>query len=250
MSPTTQSTMTLPHNLPFDVSPVIDMRGKLLVNPKGDWLTMPTRRRDGKLKAGPRPAGDITHISVHHSGVDGGTMEGHARYHVSKGYGSIAYHIYIKDGQIHQCNDLLALTWHTGNNNHHTIGIAVEGDFTKRSLPDRDRQALYAAILGVMQAFNIPVGNVRGHKEYTGDTACPGFDMNRVRTDLVSIIEQMQYNTSPSKQREEIFASVNRINDLYNKFVNKDGKFSEGIQREAERKLSILYPALKENKFI
>jgi len=212
---------------------------------------MPTRRKDGSLQSGPRPFEDITHISVHHTAVEGGTPTGHANYHVRKGDAGIAYHVYVRGDQIYQLNDLLALTWHTESNNHHTVGISVEGDFTRRDLTEVERMNLYAAIITVMSVFNVPISHVMGHKEYPKTaTSCPGFNMEKVRADVAAIIEQMQYNESPSKQREEIFSSVTRVNDLYAKFLNKEGKYSEAIQREAERKLTVLYPALKENGFI
>lgn len=211
---------------------------------------MPTKRKDGELKTGPRPIGDITHISLHHTAVEGGTAEGHARYHVGKGYGSIAYHIYIKGDQIYLTNDLSALTWHTGNNNHHTIGIAVEGLFTKRNLTDGERNALYAAVLTVMDTFNVPVGNVLGHKEYAQPTSCPGFSMAQVRSDLASIIEQMQFKESPSNKAADYFKLKERTADLYDKFINKDKKWSAAIQQEAARKLGILDSELKKQGWI
>lgn len=245
MSQITTNQMIPPPNLPFEVKPIINLIGKLPKHAKGDWLTMPTKRKDGSTQAGPRSFGDITHISIHHTAVEGGTPEGHARYHVGKGYGSIAYHVHIKGDQIHLANDLLALTWHTGSNNYHTVSVAIEGNFANRDMTEGERNALYASILTLMSVFNVPVNNVLGHKEYAQPTSCPCFSMSKVRTDLAALIEQMQYKESPVHLNAEIYAIVSRTNDLYTKFINKDKKYSAAIQTEAARKLGIVGATLK-----
>lgn len=211
MSLTTLRETILAPNLPFKVNEIIDITDKLPKNPKGDWLTMPIKRKNGELETGPRPFEDVTHISVHHTAVEGGTPYGHANYHIRKGDGGIAYHIYIRDNQIYQTNDLLAFTWHTQSNNYQTIGIAVEGDFTKRSLSDSERNNLYAAIVTVMNIFAIPVENVRGHGEYYA-TRCPGFDMNRVRSDIKDILEQMHRADSWDNKLVKASKVINEIN--------------------------------------
>lgn len=227
-----------PSNLPIVCKEIIDITDSLPKNPKGGWLEMPTKRSDGQMRTGQRNPADINFISVHHTATEGGTAEGHARYHVSKGEGGIAYHIYIKGDQSYQVNDLLALTWHTASQNYHTVGISVEGNFTKRNMTDDERNNLYACIMAVMKIFNIPLTNVLGHKEFAKQaTSCPAFDMNKVRADLASIIEQQNYVESPANLNADSFAIVSRANDLYAKHVNKDKKYSPEIQAEAGRKL-------------
>jgi len=235
MNPTTLRGISLASDLPYSVKPIIDITDQLPKNPKGDWLHMPIRRKNGQLATGPRPFGDITHISVHHTAVEGGTPEGHARYHIQKGDGGIAYHIYIKGDQIFQVNDLLAFTWHTQSNNYQTIGISVEGNFTKRDLTDAERKCLYAAIITVMQIFNIPVENVKGHKEFY-PTSCPGFDMNRVRKDIREILMEREYRKTAEYRASAIVDLYARVEHLYRMYLSKE-KYWE----DAERKLFTMY---------
>lgn len=242
MNPTTLRAIQLVSN----VKPIIDITDKLPKRPSGGWEVMPLKRYDGSTKSGLRLFEEVTHISVHHTATEGGTAEGHARYHVSKGEGGIAYHIYIKGDQSYQVNDLLALTWHTASQNYHTVGISVEGNFTKRNMTDDERNNLYVCIMAVMKIFNIPLSNVLGHKEFAKQaTSCPGFDMNKVRADLVAIIEQQSYTESPANLNSESFAIVSRANDLYAKSVNKDKKYTEAIQNEAQRKLGVVGTELR-----
>lgn len=201
----------------MDVKQIIDITDKLPKNPKGSWETMPLRRKDGTMRAGLREQNEITHISVHHTGVDG-SPAGHANFHIRKGDGGIAYHVLIEKDQIYQVNNLLALTWHTQSNNYHTIGISVEGNFTKRDLTQKERDCLYAAILTVMNLFDIPVRNVLGHHEFPGcHTSCPGFSMQRVRTDLTKMKMEMDYRNSDLYSIEAAAKVRARIEDLYNK---------------------------------
>lgn len=240
---TTLRQIKLASDLPFQLPEIEDISDKLPKNPKGSWLTMPLRRKDGSVRSGPRDFFDIRRISVHHTGVEGGTPAGHANYHINKktpttpdGYGGIAYHIYVNRNHIYQVNDLLALTWHTGSNNYDTIGIAIEGDFTKRNLTNEERQALYGAIITVMEIFNIPVENVRGHREMTNDTSCPGFNMNQVRDDLKNTILEMDYRRSAEYRAIKIQELYSRVNHLYAIYYNQ-----EQYAADAERKLYTLY---------
>lgn len=241
MTSTTLRQIKLANDLPFKLNTIQDITDSLPKNPKGDWLNMPLRRKDGSVKSGPRSFQDIKRISVHHTAVEG-TAVGHANYHIrEKGYGGIAYHIYIKGNQIFQVNDLLALTWHTGNNNYDTIGIAVEGNFTKRSLTQEERLNLYGAIITVMEMFNIPVENVRGHKEISGDTSCPAFNMDEIRNDVKSILLEMEYRMSEEYRRLSVQDLYARVNHLYEIYYN-NGQYAE----DAERKLFTLYKLAQE----
>lgn len=190
--------------LPFNLQPIQDITD-----------TLPTRKNDPEPY---RNTCDITHIAVHHSGVEGGTIKGYADYHVNtlKWY-HIGYHMVIVGNQISQTNDLQTFSYHTSSNNNYTIGISVSGDFTKRALSDGERYALYGAILTVMDIFKIPVENVLGHDEYPNqNTLCPAFDMKRVRSDIRTIQNQMLYAKTPQHAQERAFKIANQILYFYN----------------------------------
>lgn len=189
-------------NLPYDLAPIQDITD-----------TLPARKNDPEPY---RKTSDITHISVHHSGVEGGTIKGYADYHVNtlKWY-HIGYHMVIVGNRIYQTNDLQTFSYHTSGNNHYTVGISVSGDFTKRPLSDGERQALYGAILTVMDIFKIPVERVLGHNEYPGqNTDCPAFDMNRVREDIKTLQQRMSRVDSWHWKNEQVKDLCNEINFL------------------------------------
>lgn len=183
--------------------------------------TLPSRSPDPESVRTPE---QITHISVHHSAVEGGTIMGYANYHVNTlGWAHIGYHIVIKEDQIFQVNDLMTFSYHTSSNNSYTIGISVSADFSKREPSEVERTNLYAAILTVMDLFKIPVDNVMGHNEYPqNNTACPCIDMNKVRNDIRTLQNQMIYANSDAAAKIRAHAIANQILYFCNLSQGKD----------------------------
>jgi hypothetical protein len=126
------------------------------------------------------------------------------------------------------------MTYHAGNNNTYTIGIEVNRDLTKSDLTDEERNLLYAAILTVKSLFPT-IKEIKGHRELpTAATACPVTNMDRIRADIVSLEEQMEYNSSPSAEKVLAFAFASRVASL------GDTLSSPTWGAEARRKLMLL----------
>lgn len=59
-----------------------------------------------------------------------------AKYHISRGFGHLAYHVKIaRNGVIYQCEPFAQVGYHAGNYpvNLASIGICLDGDFSKQS---------------------------------------------------------------------------------------------------------------------
>jgi hypothetical protein len=199
-------------DLPFKVNEFQDITDTLMRNDAGTWE--PDRTPE-----------EITHISIHHSAVEGATIESYARYHVGTlKWRSIGYHLVIKGDQVFQVNDLLSFTYHTSSNNGYTVGISISGDLSKRPLSEVERNNLYAAILTVMDLFKIPVENVLGHNQYpTNNTSCPCIDMDKVRSDIKNLQMQMQRDNSLGARRERAYAVKNEVDFMWGKVGKNDG---------------------------
>lgn len=225
MSPTTLKQITHRSDMPFAVKEIIDITDSL---PKkdGGWENALLRRKDGSMQSGLRKYEDITQISVHHSGTEGGSSIGHARYHVNKkGWPSIAYHCHIIGDQPFQCNDLLSLTFHTANNNFRTISVCVEGNFDNRELTFIERRALYAVLLTYKAIF--PLAQViLGHKEFDlpSPTACPGkyLDMNIVRSHINYWEKEIAFRSSTLGEIVVATETYARMTDVWNSYNRKD----------------------------
>lgn len=200
-------------DLPFNVKPIQDITD-----------TLPSRLPDPEPY---RTKDQITHISVHHSAVEGGTIQGYANTHVNtNGWAHIGYHTVIKGDQIYQTNDLLTFAYHTSSNNAYTVSVSISGDLSKRALTTDERNCLYAVILTYMDIFGIPAENVWGHNQFPGNnTACPSIDMSQVRSDVKNIQMKMQKAASWEEKMKEVASIINQINYLTNlmKLGEKDG---------------------------
>lgn len=235
--------MMLMTNLPFNVKPIIDVTDKL---PKGaePWEVRKIRRSNGQHERGLRKREDIREIFLHHTAVEG-NMHDHARYHIGRDRPGIAYHIIIDGNQAHQVNNLLSLTWHVKNHNYYSIGICVEGNFTKRDLTEVERKNLYAVVLSCMELFGISIDQVRGHDEVV-KTQCPGYDMDRVRDDLFTLQQRMEYERSEEYAKETAFKVGNQTLYLFNLIE----KGNEGQKKWATHQLLDLAPTYKEKGWI
>lgn len=231
---TTLRQMTLTPNLPFEVKPLTDITDKLPRDKTRRWPKRKVTRR----------------IIVHHSAVEGSIL-GHANHHVyTKKRIAICYHTVIKGDEAFQTNDWADAIDHALHNNEDTISVCVDGDFTKRELTPGERNALYAVILTYMALFNVEVDLVLGHGEVR-PTACPGFDMGRVREDLKALQTKMigAAEIAASKvimsNRDKIQKMLNRAAELVNIYNDKNHPYSA----EAERKLLVIDEAITEKGF-
>lgn len=241
----------IPSNVPNSLKgQVFDARGVLPTNSKYDWYK----------RTGIRNLINLTTIAVHHDALSKSSTSKYSDIELAKriatshinsehntkgGDPGNPYHIWIRNGVIYICNDLEAFTWGVASNNAYTVHICVSGNYAGiDTLEDRDRNALYAAIL-MTQSIVPSIIEVKGHKEIT-PTQCPGFEIRTVRTDLEQIKKEMMLQTeleqSEQAQYAKLYAAYGRITDLY-----KIATTNNPNQAEASRKLNIIVEAMIKN---
>jgi hypothetical protein len=206
--------MELIAGLPFNVKPLIDITDSL-----------PSRPNDPNPM---RSIEDITHISVHHSAVEGQGPQQYADYHVNKlKWYHIGYHTVIKVDQPYQVNDWLTFSYHTSSNNSYTVSVSISGDLSKRPLSEVERTTLYAVLMTYLSVFpNTAVERIWGHNEFPDNsTSCPCIDMNKVRDDMRTLQNKMKYQQTDGNKKATAFRIANQILYLYNL---AQGKNSDG----------------------
>ena len=126
------------------------------------------------------------YIVIHHSATTGGSAPSFERYHTRvRGWDSLAYHFVIGNGtqtgdgviEIGPRWELQQAGAHTGvpRYNEEGIGICLVGDFTTQLPTERQFSSLYSLVRYLMARYNIPAGDVLGHRECQGSaTECPG----------------------------------------------------------------------------
>lgn len=205
--------MTLPNlqyppNLPSELAavPIIDLRGRLSVNPRYTWE---------KLK-GNRDLNALTHIVLHHDGLSKASTKQYtdeqladriARAHINSkknkptGDPGFPYDAWIRNGRLYIGNDMLPLKYGVKSNNTYTVHICVSGNYAEDDLlTDPDRHALYAAIL-LYKAQMPSYAAMVGHEDLW-NTECPGYDTEKVKRNIYSIEQEMALALSPAKQEE------------------------------------------------
>ena len=145
-----------------------------------------------------RPLNKINKLIVHQS-LTTGSLKGINNYHITpgsnnhisnKGAPHICYHYAIDaNGNVHQCNNLSSLVWHTKGQNTSGIGIVVLGNFdgptykgtnSPTELQIKNTNRLIDFLLK-KHDINIESSEIYGHKDF-GKENCPG---NKIYEDVV-----------------------------------------------------------------
>lgn len=77
---------------------------------------------------------------------------------------------------------------HTKGMNRNSIGICFVGNFDKHPVPAGQWEKGLVLARSLMEVFNIPAENIRGHREYANKT-CPGklFDLDKFRKEICNV---------------------------------------------------------------
>lgn len=201
---------------------IINITDQLPVNKNYSWSGL---RVLNKLPA-KRELDDLTTPILHHdawpkknrAGVDDITFakeiaEDHIKLTKNEKLGDAGfpYHLWIRNGQIYQTNDILDFTYGVSNCNGYTVHICVSGDyFSYDTLTDPDRKALYGAIIAVISALP-SYKEIKGHDELQAKN-CPGYDENIVKEDIA----KLQYTLSHSETWEARKLKLGNINNQIN----------------------------------
>lgn len=131
-----------------------------------------------------------SHILFHHVGAEH-DFDQVKDYHVRvRGWSDIGYHYFIeRDGTVKEGRPLSRRGAHSIEANGFAIGICLSGDFTKRQPTKAQYEAAAKIGYELMQRFNIPVGNLKTHKDFS-PTLCPGdnFDLNKIKILICDLI--------------------------------------------------------------
>ncbi len=124
-----------------------------------------------------RQLSEIRGITIHHTLSHSPIAT--ARYVIEKkGRPTLPYHFWVdKDGAAFLCVPLHFGMWHdhTGHRNVN-ISIGMAGHLHKVRPPLAQLETTVNLVLWLMEEYQIPVDQVRGHKDRYAATICPGWD--------------------------------------------------------------------------
>lgn len=119
-----------------------------------------------------RDKSTIKYIVLHHSSNDESIITD-ANYHINhNNWPGIGYHYVIdKDGTIYQVNWLTKITYHTMGYNRYSIGICFLGNYSIKSLNEKQIEAGQYLIHYLQHTLNIQQIYLHGE---LNNTECPG----------------------------------------------------------------------------
>ena len=139
-----------------------------------------------------RSHNQIKYIGWHYTATTGGSISGHENYWGrTLGWGLGGYTYYIdRAGRIYQNYDWAVRTNGVAGWNTATLNMSLEAsnknNYTAAQIKSREHLTLW-----LMQELKISAQNVKGHKEFSGQsTACPGYntsEMNAFRSKLAQL---------------------------------------------------------------
>jgi N-acetyl-anhydromuramyl-L-alanine amidase AmpD len=126
----------------------------------------------------PREA--IQYIIVHQTATlrEETTFENIKRYHVSLGWGNIAYHYFIdSQGKLRRGRNERTVGTHTraNNMNFQSLGVCVAGNFNIEKPTQTQLKTLEQVLNSLSTKYKISKENILGHREVPyAATECPG----------------------------------------------------------------------------
>jgi hypothetical protein len=143
--------------------------------------------RDAWQASAPRPGGtphQLTSMTIHHTAVVLGDnanaparLRQHQRYHQdTHGWIDIAYHLSVdRNGNIYELRDpqLVGDTATSYDPTGHFL-VVCEGDFDQEEISEDQLNGAALAFAWAAEQYSIPTERLSGHKDESGDTACPG----------------------------------------------------------------------------
>lgn len=130
------------------------------------------------------------YITIHHSATSGGNAACFDKNHRSRKMGGLFYHFVIGNGTLSADGEIeVGWRWREQKevNRPHDIQVCLVGNFNNTSVGDKQMESLVNLIYVLQKQQDIPLSNIRMHKDIPGkNTECPGnkFPMRRILTEL------------------------------------------------------------------
>ncbi|MCV7278339.1 N-acetylmuramoyl-L-alanine amidase [Mycolicibacterium flavescens] len=126
-------------------------------------------------------------MTIHHTAVTLGDnsnaparLRQHQQYHQgSQGWIDIAYHVSVdRDGNLYELRDpnIVGDTATSYDPTGHFL-VVCEGNFDEEEVTEAQLDGAALAFAWAATRFGIPTDTLTGHRDQSGDTACPGTNL-------------------------------------------------------------------------
>jgi len=122
-------------------------------------------------------------------------------YHMyTRGWCDIGYHFIIdKDGKIYEGRPIWAVGAHVKGHNIGNIGVALLGNYDEAKPNEKQLKALINLLTWLCIKYNIPIENIKGHKDYNPATKCPGKYLYEKLDEIKKLVEENIKRLEPNK---------------------------------------------------
>ncbi|CAM0104215.1 amidase [Vibrio phage 159E36-2a] len=130
----------------------------------------------------------VNYITIHCSATKPKrrtTIEDIDKWHRDRGFRKVGYHWYIdRDGDIHQGRNETEIGAHVAGHNLGNVGICLEGGLSDETGDPENNytvaqwDALTLLLKEVIGRHGVKWGNIKGHRDWGANKACPCFDVN------------------------------------------------------------------------
>ena len=181
----------------------------------------------------------VIHNTSNYNSIDTNTD-----YHIDKkAWNWNGYGYYLVRGLIYKIRGMEYQNAAVRGHNHHTVNIAVEGNYDIHTLSVVDRKAL-EWLIGYLKKENDNIKHVKGHRNFN-QTSCPGrnIDTNKFvkflekKDDKYDIL--LQDNEFLIRNNIELIAEVERLDKLIRKEREKYDELKK-IYKEKVKELQDL----------
>lgn len=126
----------------------------------------------------------VIHHSVVYRGSDIATMHEIQRSHrQTRGWADVGYHFMVgKSGDIFEGRDIRVRGTHVEGYNTGSLGVCLLGNFTWETITDAQLNGLQVLMNWLVPYLNIPC--LAAHRDFNGQTECPGDNLMNVVTAL------------------------------------------------------------------
>lgn len=156
-------------------------------------------------------------IVLHHAEASTCSIQDIHQWHLNNGWAGCGYHFLVrKDGSIYRGRPEEAIGSHCHGVNATSLGVCAEGDFTKESMSDAQKNAIVELCKYLCSKYGI--NSIKGHKELYA-TECPGnnYPLQQIK-DLIGTgasVSTPATNTSILK----LWSSGSAVKDLQEKLI-------------------------------
>lgn len=180
---------------------------------------------------------NVKYIVIHHTGNDN-DIDTNTDYHMDNNkWNWLGYGYYVKNGVAYRVRGYKHINAATKGHNEESINIAVQGNFNKKKVSQKDLKACQECINEIVTVADIEA--IKGHTDFN-NTTCPGKNFPMEKLTLRSNKQSKELLSEVLKRLSDKIARLEDRHKVMNETYGQlESKFSRLNERERQNKAAI-----------